>query len=95
MTKARKIFDDAILPHFEETRAAWLDRARHTAIAIAKKRGVVTADDVHDQIGMPASFDGRVMGGVFIKSIFKKVGYRNSRRRICHGRPVAMFELVK
>ena len=94
MTEARKIFDGEILPLFEQSRAAWLAEARLVALKICKKRGYVTADEVRKVCPIPPGIDPRVMGAVFIRSLFRKVAYVNSARRTCHGRPIAIFEMV-
>lgn len=90
---ARQIFDKSVLPAFEETQAAWIERARKVAVEIAARRGWVTADDIHDKCPPPASSDKRVMGAVFADQGLIKDGYVNSIRRACHGRPVARWKL--
>jgi hypothetical protein len=94
-TAARKIFDDSVLPLFEEreSQAKWIERARKVAVEIAAKRGWVTADDIHDKCPPPEGSDKRVMGAVFAGQGLVKDGYVNSIRKACHGRPCAVWRL--
>lgn len=94
-TPARQIFDKAILPVFEESQAAWIERARAVALEIARTRGWVTSDDLHFRCPPPASVDKRVMGAVFAprETGLVKDGYVNSARKACHGRPIPRWKL--
>ena len=72
----------------------WLDRARLHARAIAVRQGKVTADDVRASCGdPPASCDGRIMGAVFQRMLFERVGFVQSRRGINHAKNIAVFKL--
>ena len=89
-TKAR---DDA-LNSFEVPRREWLKDAREKALRHAHKYGTVTADVIQDACEIPAEWDRRVVGAVFVPRWFKKVGYRATRRREAHKRPIAVFVLT-
>lgn len=93
MTTARAIFDVEILPLFQASQPRWLERARITARYLARKNGQVCADDVRAECPPPAGADPRIMGGIFRKTEYEKIGYVNSARVINHGRPVAIFKL--
>lgn len=90
---ARAIFEQQVLPLFEQTRAEYLILARATARLLAHTNGSVTINDVREKCPPPAGIDGRVMGAVFLKAEFEQLGYETSDRRTSHGRPVARFRL--
>jgi hypothetical protein len=90
MSEATKARDEA-LDLFELHRAAWLATARDAASRLYRRFGrPITIDDVRDECPPPPGTDPRVMGGVF--SGWRPVGFTNSRRRTCHGRPIRLFE---
>lgn len=90
MTAATQSRDEA-LELFEIHRAEWLATARGVAIRLYQREGrPITVDDVRAECPPPAGSDPRVMGGVFVG--WTPVGYTNSRRRTCHGRPIRQFE---
>jgi hypothetical protein len=81
---------DEALALFETHRAAWLAEARRTAFLLYRQAGrPITVDDVRMACPPPAGSDPRVMGAVFTG--WTAVGYVNSRRRACHGRPIRLF----
>lgn len=92
---ARKIFDEQVLPLFQEreSQAKWIERARKVAVEIAKSRGWVTSDDIWAHCPPDKDFEPRVMGAVFAHQGLVKNGYVNSTRKACHGRPLARWEM--
>jgi hypothetical protein len=75
---------------FEERRAEYLEAARHAAwMLFWRFQAPVTVDDVRHVCPPPEDIDPRVMGAVFVNWI--PVGWTNSRRRTCHGRPIRRF----
>jgi hypothetical protein len=94
-TEARKIFDEQVLPHFQEreSQAKWIERARKVAVEIAARKGSVCSDDIHDKCPPPEGSDKRVMGAVFADQGLVKTGYKNSIRRECHGRVITVWSL--
>jgi hypothetical protein len=54
----------------------------------------LTIDDVRDAVPPPNDIDPRVMGAVFHGQPWKSVGYRRSRRKTCHKRPITIFERI-
>lgn len=93
MTTARAIFDEAILPLFEQFRRPWIEEARDIAESLCLKHGSATADDVRRLLPPPTGVDPRVMSSIFTRSKFRLIGYENSARKTCHGRPLGRFEL--
>jgi len=78
----------------EQHRAAWLAEAR--GFLDAQEVGTqLTIDDVRQVVPPPAGVDPRVMGAVFHGQPWKNVGYRRSKRKTCHNRPIAIFERCK
>ena len=91
---ARDLFDQRVLPLFERNRGDWLTMAREAAVRLARIRSAgITINDVRAACPPPDDVDPRVMGGVFTRKQWRKVGYVNSERRECHGRPLAVFQL--
>lgn len=78
---------------FEEKRAEFLATARWIAIRRAKETldGIITIDDVRQDIITPEGVDPRVYGAVFNTEDWEKVGYTQTSRKTSHGRPVALF----
>lgn len=93
MTAARKLFDQYVLPLFEQTRSDWLTEARAAARKIAAENGEVNINEVRAICPPPKDIDGRVMGAVFTRKEFVRIGFQNSDRKECHGRPVCIFAL--
>jgi hypothetical protein len=90
---ARAIFDDGVLPLFEARRGDWIARARAVARAIAAERGQVTIDEVRALCPPPEGADPRIMGSVFAKGGFERIGFTASKRDACHGRMIGVFKL--
>ncbi len=93
MTEARSLFDQSVLPLFEATRADWLEEARAAALSLGLGGRSITINDVRRVCPPPPDVDPRVMGAVFLRTIWVKTGYENSGRNRCHGRPIAIFKL--
>lgn len=90
---ARQIFEQQILPLFEESNGAWLVRARQSARYLARLHGSVSVDDIRKECPPPEGSDPRIMGAVLRAPEFVKISMENSDRRTCHGRPIARFSL--
>jgi hypothetical protein len=80
---------------FEQTRPEFLANCRWVAKRVALNRlsRQATVDDVHEQVKLPFGVDGRVFGAVFNSKEWEAVGYTKSKRKINHGRPIAIFRL--
>ena len=83
---------DQALERLEGSRAHWLATARQVARDVCVEQGFVTADDVRARLPIPSEYDGRVMGAVFCKGLFQKVGYQATMIPTSHGRPIAVFK---
>lgn len=94
MSAAAGIFEADILPILEAKHGSWIEKARAVARHLGRNGDAVTVDRVRAVLPPPAGIDGRVMGGIFIRSEWEAVGFVNSGRRTCHGRPVREFMLL-
>ena len=83
---------DQALERLEGSRAHWIATARQVARDVCAEQGFVTADDVRARLPIPEEYDGRVMGAVFAKSLFRKIGYQATMISTSHGRPIAVFK---
>lgn len=90
---AAAIFEQGVLPLFERKSPNWIDDARAAARKLGANGKVVTIDDVRGVLPPPEGTDPRVMGAVFSKREWECLGYRQSTRKECHGRPVAIWRL--
>ena len=94
MTVPEHHYSKSVLPLHEESQGKWLDRARIWAQQRAKERGEVCADDVWFGCPPPTGANPKVMGGVFYpSSMWERVGYKPSIRRVNHGRSVSVWKL--
>jgi hypothetical protein len=89
----RVIFDDMVLPLFQARRGDWITAARAIARELAAAHGQVTIDDVRLRFPPPEGADPRIMGSVFAKGAFVRIGFAASRRDACHGRMIGVFKL--
>ncbi len=71
----------------------WIARARAHARRIAGERGRVTINDVRMVCPPPDDADPRIMGAVFSRAEFTRVGFQVSHRKSCHGRHIGVFAL--
>jgi hypothetical protein len=87
-------YRNAVLPDQEKAQHEWISLARQTAERLARQNGQITSDDIWDVCPPPVGADPRVMGAVFAdKTIWQRVGYVKSARKINHGRPVTAWTL--
>jgi hypothetical protein len=86
------LFDQIVLPLFEEHRSDWLENARAAARRLARTRREITINDVRAECPPPDHIDPRVMGAVFRPAKdWQLVRYERSNRTTCHNRPVGVF----
>ena len=75
---------DAALDRFESR--AFVEEARRTAFAIAKRKGWVTTDDLHE--AYPEVPSGNYFGAILRAPYFVKVGEVQSKRPEAHARNI-------
>jgi hypothetical protein len=90
---SQSIFPCEILPLFEAARGDWISRARDAARRLAQAQGEITINDVRALCPPPEGADPRIMGSVFLKRDFERVGFKPSTRDACHGRMIGVFRL--
>jgi len=77
---------------FEQDRAGLINAGRIIAKEIAREQGTVTIDDVRERLGvLPVTVDLRALGAVFKEPGWECVGYKKSKRRECHHRPIGVW----
>jgi hypothetical protein len=87
------IFEQEILPLFEDTRSDWLQIARAEAKRLGKLQPMVSADDVRRNCPPPLGKDPRVMGSIFYpRSDWIRLKVSRSDRRTCHNRPITFWQ---
>ena len=91
----RDLFEQAVLPLFEENRADWLADARAVALSLGEAQTEVSIDDVRKRLPPPMGQDPRVMGAVFERKYWTRVRVERSARRRCHNRPITIWQLKK
>lgn len=93
MSAQETLFEQQILPLFEEHRADWLRNARNVAFLLGAAGQIVTIDDVRRICPPPDHVDPRVMGAVFERRKWDYLGATSSIRTTCHKRPVGRWRL--
>ncbi len=84
----------SVLPDQEKAHGDWIERARKAARDLASTRGEISSDDIWDIAPPPAGVDPRVIGAVFSdKTMWQRLRYDKSTRKINHGRPVSVWTL--
>ena len=84
---------EAAFEAYQENRPDWLAQARWHAETLIRQKGWTTVDEVRRVCPPPASADPRIMGAIFAPKRFIKLGDENSKRTVCHKRPIARFGL--
>lgn len=92
--KSASAFEQLVLPLFEQgSNSLWLARARAVAFELGKGGRLVTVDNVRDRCPPPPYADPRIMGAIFVKRYWERVGHVESGRGVNHHRPIVMFRL--
>jgi hypothetical protein len=81
------------MPRADSSPDPWLSHARDAARRLAAEKGEITVNDVRGVCPPPEGADPRIMGSVFLKREFERVGFRPSSRDACHGRTIGVFRL--
>lgn len=77
----------------EDKHASYLINARIFARKWLATHADITVDTVREHMPPPRDSDPRLMGAIFKRSEFRKVGNRKSKRRECHCRDIGIFVL--
>ena len=81
------------LSGFEVKAGVWLNRARAVAVDICQDHGSVTTDDVLEKIGMPSGMHPNVIGSIFRRGSFRRIGFQPTKRPQGHGRLIGVWVL--
>ena len=76
------------------TNLMWLTKARQYALTYASKHSYVTSDDVVAALGVPQDSPS-LIGSIFQKNMFTKIGYTPSARNTTHGREIGVWRAKK
>lgn len=83
---------DEALDILEKARHKYIETARSVARMLHHTSGEpITVDDIRSVCPPPAEIDGRVMGAILREPEWVRIGYLNSARKTCHGRPISAF----
>jgi len=74
-------------------REEWIAKARGTAIAIAKRAGQVTINDVRKFIDLPDDFHPNVWGAVLRGDAFQAISFCQATHASAHARVVRIYKL--
>ena len=90
---------DSALNLLRVRRAGLIRECTAAALRIALEAdGIVTADEVRDIVTIPPGISPKLMGPVFRDladaGILRRDGYRASKRRCAHARPLSVWRLA-
>jgi hypothetical protein len=74
-------------------REEWIAKARGTAIAIARRAGQVTINDVRKFIELPDDYHPNTWGAVLRGDAFEPIGYCQATHPSAHARVVRVYKL--
>jgi len=84
---------DAGIARVSIGREEWIAKARGTAIAIARRAGQVTINDVRKFIELPADFHPNTLGAVLRGDAFQAIGFCQATHASAHARVVRVYKL--
>ena len=74
-------------------REEWIANARGTAIAIARRAGQVTINDVRKFIELPDDYHPNTWGAVLRGDAFEPIGFCQATHPSAHARVVRVYKL--
>lgn len=74
-------------------REEWIAKARSTAIAIARRAGQVTINDVRKFIELPDDYHPNTWGAVLRGDAFEPIGFCQATHPSAHARVVRVYKL--
>ena len=84
---------DAGIARVSIGREEWIAKARGTAIAIARRAGQVTINDVRKFIELPDDYHPNTWGAVLRGDAFEPIGFRQATHPSAHARVVRVYKL--
>ena len=84
---------DAGIARVSIGREEWIAKARCTAIAIARRAGQVTINDVRKFIELPDDYHPNTWGAVLRGDAFEPIGFCQATHPSAHARVVRVYKL--
>ena len=84
---------DASIARVSIGREEWIAKARGTAIAIARRAGQVTINDVRKFIELPDDYHPNTWGAVLRGDAFEPIGFCQATHPSAHARVVRVYKL--
>lgn len=84
---------DAGIARVSIGREKWIAKARSTAIAIARRAGQVTINDVRKFIELPDEYHPNTWGAVLRGDAFEPIGFCQATHPSAHARVVRVYKL--
>jgi hypothetical protein len=89
-----RVLRDAQLDLFEVRDTEFLQTCRTLAVAVCRRQGTVSINDVRAQVSLPYNVNPSVLGAVFKdRRRFVPVGYTEAAHREAHARAVRVYRL--
>ncbi len=84
---------DAGIARVSIGREEWIAKARGTAVAIARRAGQVTINDVRKFIELPDDYHPNTWGAVLRGDAFEPIGFCQATHPSAHARVVRVYKL--
>ncbi len=84
---------DAGIARVSIGREEWIAKARSTAVAIARRAGQVTINDVRKFIELPDDYHPNTWGAVLRGDAFEPIGFCQATHPSAHARVVRIYKL--
>jgi len=84
---------DAGIARVSIGREEWIAKARGTAVAIARRAGQVTINDVREFIELPDDYHPNTWGAVLRGDAFEPIGFCQATHPSAHARVVRVYKL--
>jgi len=84
---------DAGIARVSIGREEWIAKARSTAVAIARRAGQVTINDVRKFIKLPDDYHPNTWGAVLRGDAFEPIGFCQATHPSAHARVVRVYKL--
>jgi hypothetical protein len=86
---------DSQLALFEQRDADFLQQCRALAVAVCRRQGTVSINDIRAELRLPAEIHPSVLGAVFRSKKFTAVGFTEATHKAAHARVVRVYQLTE
>jgi hypothetical protein len=93
MSQSGRTIRDAQLAMFSVTHGEVIDKCRALAVAIAKRDGCVSINEIREQMPLPPGVHPSVYGAVLRGKQFRAIGYTEALHPAAHARAVRVYTL--